>query len=336
MKAFMKDEKFKDHFYIQNVDHLIWVPDTCKAWLEHVSELQELYYVLNYYLGLPKGGFQRRNFKIFNLAQYNWNIFLMLCRLTFVGNYSGTTVVTGIDNVRLHLPPKCVEDLILWFYYFVGELEKLLVKEFFPKAKPNWECYIYSSHGIWWKNEHLSAILKQESICYLNIGLDLTPLWHPLPAITEHYGIGIDCEHVSVHHTQHGKNLASCLYSQTVWSHPALTNDIDYKVKYFCDHWQKLLGFSSLSPHHMTEREMKHKLSPMQEQDSELASTFKKLIALLQDESETHRSNSGTQFHPAHKLLTKDYQRRPLLPQPLHWLHHLSIGIPCWYAHCQA
>ena len=46
----------------------------------------------------------------------------------------------------------------------------------------------------------------------------------------------------------------------------------------------------------MTEREMKHKLSPMQEQDSELASTFKKLIALLQDESETHRSNSGTQF----------------------------------------
>ena len=37
--------------------------------------------------------------------------------------------------------------------------------------------------------------------------------------------------------------------------------------------------------------------------EDELASTFKKLIASLQDESETHRSNSGTQFHPAHKFL---------------------------------
>lgn len=306
MRAFLKHPKFKNHFYVRDGDRLIWAPDACKMWLGHVSKLKELFYILNHYLGMPKRGSEEDKFKIFNLTQRNRNVFWMLRRLAFVGNYSKTSALHGADCVTLHLPPKCLGDLILRFYCYVGKLEKLFVREFFPEAKPNWACYLYSSCGKRWNSKHLSTILHRESKRYLDIKLGLSPLQHLLPALAEHYEIGIDCEHTSVRHTQqgHSKNLAGRLYSRTVGSHPALTNDIVREVRHFCDRWQALLGFSSPNPQCMTAAQIKLILhSPMQKQDSELASVVKELIASLRSEPHSHRFEATDKFNSAPKIL---------------------------------
>lgn len=287
MKAFMNHPKFKDHFYIRDGEKLVWVAGACRRWLGHVKQFKELIYVLVHILGgMPKRGSEEARIKHTNLGERVRNIFYMLSKLAFVGNYSKTSALTGSDRITLHFAPDSVTSLIMRFFSLAADMEKRFVKDFCPDASSNWECYMYSSFGKIWKSNHLARILKRETLRYLGKGFGIADLRHLLPAIAEHYHVGFNNSHEGPRHSQKGHSapLSGRLYSRTIGSHPALTSDVVRETLRFSEEWQSLLGFppSTSGPSAMTGREM-HTIrkTHTERRDSELATIVSDLMVLI-------------------------------------------------------
>jgi hypothetical protein len=245
MKALMEHPKFKGHFYFRDGKKLVFAADVCLEWLAHVEEFKELIYVLIHFLaGMPKRATEEAKSKIFNIFERVRNVYNMLERLVLIGNYAKTSAISGSDRVTLHILPGSVARLIMLFYALVFDMEKRFVQAFCPNRRPRWDCYLYSSFGRQWNSDRLSKILKQCTKKYLDIAWGVAALRHLLPAIAEHYGLGISQSDESVrHHMQgHGGELAGRLYSRLVGSHPKLTNALVRETVAFCDAWHSLFS----------------------------------------------------------------------------------------------
>ena len=290
MKAMTKHPKFKERFYVVDGKKLIFAANACMEWLKHVEEFKELLYVLIHFLaGMPKRASEEGRSKVFNTCERVRNVYNMLEKLVLVGNYSKTSAISGSDRVTLHILPGSVARLTMLFYALVFDMERRFVEAFCPNRRPNWDCYLYSSFGRPWTSQRLSKILQWWTKKYLNIAWGVAALRHLLPAIAEHYGLGISHSDESVrHHMQgHTGELAGRLYSRLIGSHPKLTNALVRETVSFCDAWHDLMGFASDKPTAMSASQMftlTH-ASPIQRADSELASTVKELIGLLVDVS---------------------------------------------------
>ena len=286
LKVFMSLPRFRDNFYIRAGSRLIWIPRRCKQYLECVKEFKELVYLLVHILaGMPKRGSEEWRTKVFNTLELVRNVFHMLERLALIGNYAKTSSIEELDRLMLHFIPNCVAQLILQFFALMADIEKRFVNMFYDRRRKDWECFLFSSFGRPWTLVQLSSILKREMKRYLSIPYGLADLCHIIPAIAEHYGIMIPIsgDTVGDHQQVHSRRLAGCLYSRTAGVHPKLNSNLVHSTMSFCDHWQRLMGFSCDEPKIMSDNDM-HTVSlqfPSDRHDSELARAVKELLSIL-------------------------------------------------------
>lgn len=260
MLAFMtKAEAFSGHFYSRVGSTIVFHPSKCQEYLDYIRQFKELIYVLLHWLsGMAKRGSEERLFKLCNTAERFRNIFWMLKRLAFVGNYSKTSALTGADRITLHGPPPALSDLILRFGSLIAGLEHFFVGVCHPGRNQMYKSYFYTSNGLLWPENRCTQILQATSKKHLGLSLGLAAIRQLMPAIAEHYELGIKSTAHSVLHFQegHGAKIGGERYAIVHGTHPGLTSALVRDTFAFLDSWYALLGFSGSAPGKMNEEDM--------------------------------------------------------------------------------
>lgn len=287
LKVLMKHPDFQGVFYNRFGGEIKFCPTPCKRWLTKVQEFKELIYVLLHFLsGMPKRGSEERLQKLCNTPERFRNICWMLQALTFVGNYAKTSANSGGDRVTLHVSPTSVTDLILRFFVLAFGIEKRLISEIYPERNVMYQSYLYTGHGLIWAESRFSDILKRETGRYMGLELGISAIRQLMPAIAEHYQLGIDSTAHSVLHFQqgHGSKVGGELYARVKGMHPHLTSAMVRDVMKFCLAWQALLGFSDDTPRPMSADDMYRVTFGYQvhERESALVTAVKELVSKLQ------------------------------------------------------
>lgn len=231
-------------------DKFTWNTDAIASWLYSVQRFKELIFVLIHFTsGAPKRITELLLHKLYNTGSRIRNVYWMLKRFFFLGDYGKTTAISGADKRTLHCLALAIEPLFIRLCLVIVPLERYFLSELNVSIGLNGHCYLFSSYGARWTAGRAYGLFKKYTKRYLGQCFGAAAIRHIFPSIYEHYAlaanIAVPASSIIADQQGHTQDVADRLYNVHKDKHGEISSAQVLQVVDFVGSLEKFWGLGS-------------------------------------------------------------------------------------------